>query len=500
MASTFTGLNISSRALYSSQASMYTANANVSNAANTSYTRQVAVTASGSSTPAYFGSVSVSSGSLVTEIERQRDAYLDGSYRDSTSAYGEWYTKSKTMTEVEGIFDDPSDTGLSQLMSDFYSTMESLASDPESTAVRTELLEATSSICDSMNSTAEKLQELQDSANDDIELRVDEINSIAEQLAYLNGEIRTVTLSGASCNELCDQQDELIDRLSELTDVTAIRSESDSQCQVLIDGYPLVKGTDTNVLTCTTSTALADGSPAWDVTWEASGNPVTFESGELKALMDLRDGTGEGDSYNGIPYYLESLDTLAQDFARLINEGVSSDGTDLGTGLADGYTEDGTTGIRLLTASDASSADFIALTDPYGTITAANISLSSDVAGSPAMLGASTVSGEEGNSLVISELVDLFKSTAVTEDGSLEDAYTRILTTEGAVAQRATRMESHTLALQTQAETNRLAVTSVSVDEESNNLVQYEKIYDAAAQMISVWKDIFDVTINVVGG
>lgn len=500
MASTFTGLNISARALYVSQASMYTANANVSNASNTAYTRQVAVTAAGTGTPAYLGAVSVSSGSLVTAIERQRDVYLDGAYRDSTSEYGEWYTKSKSLTEIEGIFDDPSDSGLSQLMSDFYSTLEDLSTEPESTAVRTELLEAAASVCASLNSTAEKLQSLQASCNDDVQVRVDEINSIAGQLAYLNGEIRKVTLSGGSSNELCDQQDALIDRLSELTAVTAVRSETDSQCQVLVDGYPLVKGTTANALACTAGEALADGSPAWEVSWADTGNAVAFESGELKALLDLRDGTGEGDSYNGLPYYLGSLDTLARDFARLINEGVSSSGDTLGSGLADGYTEDGTTGIRLFTASGMNSADFAALADPYGTLTAASIGLSADTAGAPAMLGVSDTAGEEGNSAIISGLTTLYNSTAATTDGTLAEAYSRILTTQGAVGERATRMEAHTLALQTQADTNRLAVTSVSVDEESNNLVQHEKIYNAAAQMISVWKEILDVTINVVGG
>ena len=66
----------------------------------------------------------------------------------------------------------------------------------------------------------------------------------------------------------------------------------------------------------------------YDIVWN---NGLTFEmadnnmSGELKGIIDMRDGCGTGaeNQYTGIPHYIKRLDTYVQTFAKTMNEEYS---------------------------------------------------------------------------------------------------------------------------------------------------------------------------------
>ena len=55
--------------------------------------------------------------------------------------------------------------------------------------------------------------------NQEIKLKVDEINSLAGEIANLNKQINTIELSGSRANELRDRRTLLLDQLSEIVDV-----------------------------------------------------------------------------------------------------------------------------------------------------------------------------------------------------------------------------------------------------------------------------------------
>ena len=503
MASTFTGLNISSAGLYSSQSAMYTTNSNISNASTDGYSLQNISTSAGQSTLIY-GNMSTSSGAQITDITRERNVYYDMTFRDQTSVYQHWYSNSKTLTEIEGIFNEPSDEGLSALTSDFNNALEDLTISPDNSAARASLLEAGNALCDTLNTTAEKLYTLQSDLNSEIPMHVDHINSLAEQIAYLNAEIDSVEQLGGNPNTLYDARDLLIDDLSELTEVNVIDGDTGSQCRVLIDGYPVVSGSKVYAMEVYTDETLSDGSPQWDIRWEGNQNPVKFNEGTIKSTLDLRDGTGTNNTYNGIPHFLNELDTFAQDLARSFNEGMDSEGNSLENGHRSGYTENGDTDICFFTINNMNSTDFIAsastLTETYDTVSALNISLSFDVEDTPEAIAVSSNPNEETNSETIESIIDVLSQSQLTQNGTLNDSLIMIQTTLGIDASYAIRMESSELSLLEQAENNRLSVSSVSLDEEMTQLTQQEQLYTAAAQMIQVWQDIFDTTIRLIGG
>ncbi len=84
---------------------------------------------------------------------------------------------------------------------------------------------------------------------------------------------------------------------------------------------------------------------------------------------------------------------------------MDSEGNILGDGHRSGYTENGETDICFFTINNMDSTDFLAsastLTETYETISALNISLSSDVEDTPESIAVASNPNEEGNSETI---------------------------------------------------------------------------------------------------
>ena len=74
------------------------------------------------------------------------------------------------------------------------------------------------------NGLAGNLEGLQKDVNLEIKLKVDEINSLAGEIATLNKQINTIELSGTNANELRDRRALLLDQLSEIVDIEVIKT------------------------------------------------------------------------------------------------------------------------------------------------------------------------------------------------------------------------------------------------------------------------------------
>ena len=172
------------------------------------------------------------------------------------------------------------------------------------------------SLTDYFNNMYGDLQNLQADVNDEIKIRVDHINSIAQDIATVNKQINAIEMTGTVANELRDKRDVLIDELSAIVDVKVEESPIYDQlgnetgayrCIVRIaGGQTLVDQNDYNQLICEARTASekvnqTDIDGLYDIRWN---NGIDFglynESmgGELKGLIQMRDGNN-GEYFNG---------------------------------------------------------------------------------------------------------------------------------------------------------------------------------------------------------
>ena len=75
------------------------------------------------------------------------------------------------------------------------------------------------SLAEYFNGVAGNLEKLQKDTNLEIKVKIDEINSLAGEIATLNKQINTIELTGVNANELRDRRTLLMDQLSQIVDV-----------------------------------------------------------------------------------------------------------------------------------------------------------------------------------------------------------------------------------------------------------------------------------------
>jgi len=514
MSSTFTGLYSATTGLYASQAAMSVATNNISNGNTDGYSRKTVTQSAIGPAAVYISSASTGSGAEITSISRARDASLDSAYWAENSAATAWETKSTTLGELEGVLEDiSSEDGFDTTMSEFSAAMEDVATDPSSADARTCLQQAGQAVCDYLNSMATSLSTKRAALNDDVKTSVSEVNSYSERIAALNQQIQKAQVGGTDASDLEDQRDLLIDNLSALVNVTvtttsaglSVTGEKISTLVISIDGGTLVNGGNYRTLECSEvvdTTSTENG--MYEVKWSDTGSAVEPESGQLGALLDLRDGTGENGAYKGVLYYMGQLDEYAQTLAEAFNEGTSSY-----SGHADGYDSNGDTGICFFTYDETSSSSFLdrnstptdtEVATAYAHITAANISLSSDVLNDVSKIAASSSSDatQTGNAENMLGLIDLCQSKEVFGNCSPSDYLESMTATLGSSNSYATTQSKRHDEILSSVDTRRASVSSVSTTEEATNLVLYQQAFAASAKSISMWQEVYQTMLNMV--
>lgn len=219
MSGLFSTFNIAKRGMNVQQKSIDVTSHNIANSNTVGYSRQRAKI----ETSRPFGGTSMGSsvqagqlgtGAQIQAIERVRDSFLDYQVRGENAILGKYDMRNNYLYEVESVFNEPSDTGLSTLMGKFFDAFQELSKQPNSSNSRTVVAQQSAALADGLNATYTKLENLQSNTQDMLKSTVTEVNSILEQLDRVNQEIISVTVSGNAPNDLMDKRDLLLDDLS----------------------------------------------------------------------------------------------------------------------------------------------------------------------------------------------------------------------------------------------------------------------------------------------
>lgn len=512
MRASFFGLNVAVRGLFSSQRALDVTNHNINNVNTPGYSRQVAQQRAGWPMALNDGTGMVGTGSEVYAVKRIRDDFLDFKYWSENLSYGEWETKKNALSEIEAVFGEPAmyedaDSGFSKVFGDFYEAVDDVSEMPEDETARMLVRQTANTLCQYLNSTATRFQQLREENNYGVKVTVDQINSYASQIRDINRQIYMAELDGNDANDLRDRRSLLVDKLSKLVnvevrEVTVGGDSGDNPStyfQVLVNDSYLVNHVDVYHLEC-----YENAERMYDIRWKDSGNAMKVKGGQLKGYMEVRDGQGNGD-FKGIPYYIDKLNEFARTFAMAFNEGIYKDGKQYMPGHAGGIGEDGSTGIRFFTYDNISSDDLMAagatMELRYENITAANITISSDIQADDGIykIAAAKAGAGIGDNHNMEMLLSLRDDKRVFGVGTPEDFMRSIVSNLGVDTKHVKRVTSNQELLVTHIETRRISVSGVSIDEEMANLVKYQQAYNAAAKMITVMDEVYDVMIHGMG-
>ena len=497
-------LSVARSALSHQQLVIQTAGHNIANAETEGFTRQ---RVDGQAAyPQRFPYGSVGTGVAVDDIRRQRDVLLDVSYRSEASGYGAASLRQELLSGVEGILGEPSDDGLAAAMDAFWSGWSELANAPTSAAARSVVQQRARNVTSLFNTYDARLTATRDQTRLRLENSLVELNALTDEIARLNGRIVSAEVGGQMANDLRDQRDLAVDKLSKLGDLRAL-PQPDGAVTIVLGNTTVVDGIHATPLRI----AATEGATLQLATAARPYQPLQAIGGSTQAMVDFLNVE--------LSDVQEKLDALANGFARAVNA-IHQRGND-GTPAApyDAFFVDKTTDgfapggdphdrplpantvtartIGLFSAIDA-DASRIATTSSRTARPADN-----DIALALAGLRTAsrvTVGGVDLGPIAYT-LVD--RSTnppgRVTQSGtSLADFYrattsalaTNVKDAESAATVRRTLTE--------QADQRRQAISGVNIDEELTTLMRAQQAYAAAAKVITVADEMMQSLVNMI--
>ncbi|MDP4145956.1 MAG: flagellar hook-associated protein FlgK [Bacillota bacterium] len=215
----FSTFNIATRGMEAQQKAIDVSSHNIANANTDGYSRQRVIlettnpyNASGMNSAAEAGQMGT--GVQVESIQRVRDNFLDYQVRVETATQGKYNERDKYLSQIESIVNEPSDTGLSTLMGNFFNSWQQLSKQPESSNARTVVAQQSLTMCNELNHEYNELTSLKDDAHNAIKENVFTVNDLLSQIDKLNQQIISVEVSKQSPNDLMDKRDKLLDTLS----------------------------------------------------------------------------------------------------------------------------------------------------------------------------------------------------------------------------------------------------------------------------------------------
>lgn len=212
-------LNTAKSGMNVSQVAIQTTSHNISNINTPGYSRQ-RVNQSASSPYSMpgknsnFGAGQIGTGAQIDNVTRIRNSFYDYQYRSESHQYGSTSVKYEYFKNIEGIFNEPSDTAISSSLNSFFNSWSELSKDPQSSGVKSVVIENGKYLSNSINSAFKRLESLEEGLDKQSEYIIDEVNSMLSQLDKLEKNIKIIQGSGKSPNDFLDQRDQLLDNLS----------------------------------------------------------------------------------------------------------------------------------------------------------------------------------------------------------------------------------------------------------------------------------------------
>jgi flagellar hook-associated protein 1 len=302
---TLQGLQTALSGLMAEQEAIDTTGQNITNANTEGYSRQVAVLQANDPlriaalSPTNGEGAQLGTGVSVATITRIRNTYLDAQYRTQNAGLGAATTQANELQQAQSAFDEPSSAGIATQLSAFWSAWGELAdaaSGPASEAAKVAVVSAGTQLADTLHQVNAQLQSIEAQAAQQYNTITGpsgEVQSDASQIAQLNEQIKLSLDAKQQPNNLEDRRDLLLDKLSELGNVT-VTKEANGTDTVSFGGAakPLVEGSQVN----------------WPQALTAAAG------GKLGALLELSGPTGT------IAKFREALDGVAKTLADSVNE------------------------------------------------------------------------------------------------------------------------------------------------------------------------------------
>ncbi len=542
-------MDIGKSALMANQTALQVTGQNISNVSTPGYSKQSVVLETRKPMDSQPGQIGM--GVTASEIKRQYNGFIENGIISQQQTLGQLGASLDAASQVEQVFNESNGNGIGSAMDNFFSAVQSLSNNPSGSAERTTLVADAGNLTQIVRQSYGQLSSIGSSVDQQISSEVGQINDTIGQIAQLNQAISGAKAEGRNPNDLLDQRDHLLENLAGSVGFSSYEDASGQVNITLSGGDSLVEGS--KAFTLTAGKGLSGLATVGYDNGNGAVHDITanIKSGKLAGLLSARDSL--------IPKFQDGLDNLSASITNEINKlnqgGYGLDGStgvdfftplnatawagnNTGTGSAgpasvvsygslsldqfqvkftgastydltdsttgsvvstgNAYTagSDITAGGMKFSVSGAPQAgDTFNISAAKGA--ASNFSVSQAVAANNSKIAAATdpamLPGDNRNALAMAALQD---SPEVSGQYTFSDYYGSLVSDAGTAAQQASTQQNFQNGVLQNLQNQKAQVSGVSLDEETTNLLMYQRAYEAAAKVISIADNLMDDLIN----
>ncbi|MCK9279904.1 MAG: flagellar hook-associated protein FlgK [Melioribacteraceae bacterium] len=458
-------LDISVRTMATYQNALDVTSNNISNAGNSEYTRQKVLL----STEVTQGGIGM--GVKLQDVQRIKNNLVDSQIRKYQSSLSDSSLRSEILQQVESVIAEPSDTGLSFYINDFFNSWSELSSNPNSPQLRSQIVQKGQRMSDRFSEVFEGFDSVQTLLQKEATTTAGEINNSLKLINELNQKIFETESRGMNASDLKDKRDSQIDNLSSLVNIN-VHQNKQGAAIITIGG---VHGADLNVAN-SFEIDFIDGQMKL-VSQTDSTATVQLSGGDMYAIADLYS--------NKLPSYKDQLGQLAQVIVNKVNDTHKTGFTLAQNGIS------------------KTNIPFFGEMTPDGTVVNSFVSgkmrINTSIFNDPRNIAVSSSGANDGNGDIAVALANLNEATIGELNGrTILDSYSGILSDFGMEKSKSdSTIESNELIIH-QLTTQKAAYSGVSLDEEMANVIKFQRSYEASAKLVRVADEMMQVVLNMV--
>lgn len=445
--------DISRRSLATYQKALNVTAHNIANAANPYYSRQRAILST--EKPEKGATFIWGSGIKMDTIERIRSKLIESQILTNNQDYYNHSKQSQLLSQIEQVFTEPSEIGISNLMNEFFNAWDELAVGPNSIPLRTNVIHSAENLAIKVDRINTDFDVIKTDVFNEFRDLTDTVNSYLKQINSLNAQIYQFKSVGQSPNDLLDTRDKLINELSQYANIR-VSYDTKNSAILSFGGVFAVDGTSYIQLEIDNVYGSL-GLKVKDTVTE-----VKLTGGELFGLSEIYTSK--------IPAYQNKIDTLFSTFVGQINSVHSA-----------GFSLD---------AVPQTGIDFF---DEYNN---GKLVINSDILNDPLKISASG-DGTGGNGDIAVQIAGM-ADEKVIEGSSFHSYYSGLISKMGNDKLSSDRNSEATSLVVAQLKEQRSSNSGVSIDEEMTDIIKFQRIYEASAKLIQIADEMLQTIMQMV--
>lgn len=510
--STFMGFEAAKSSIFANQKAIDIVGNNLANRETTGYTRQRVDRA-----PAYIPShanrvasstvAQAGQGVNVLGVSQVRDAFLDKCFREEYSLASNYGQTATLQNDILNVFPEAADitntSGILGALENIYKNLNKYIQSPTLDSEANLVRSAFTNMTQVLQQLDGRLTEAADRQTEDLKTTINRANEVIGKIAHINKKISsdaTVISNPGNeyfiSNELADERNLLLDELASYGNIN-VKSNSDGTVNVEMGGHLVINRSESDAITMS-----AKSNGYVNVAWRSSGKNVTTATGSVQAYVSVLNGRGSNvqsndeTSVQGVPYYRDRINLFAAELAKIANSTIP-------VADADGNPSLDING-KIIYKTLLSAKTGAGSTDNTISVTAANISISSEWTNEgPGYFIYSRDENVENYAQHLSAQISnqdrTFTSFGERFKGTFSEYMVDLV---GRLGTDVSFNEGRRDAAATVADdylSQRDSVSGVQQDEETADMLRYQKSYQAAARVMTTMDDMLDTLINKLG-